>query len=98
MEALRALAIDEEQLGDRHPDTAIDLNNLTELYRSQGKYEQAEPLYQRALVLLEEWLGGRHPTTLIVRSNYAGLLRDVGRAAEAEQVEAQGRGQEAEGT
>ncbi len=32
---------------------ATSLNNLAELYRAQGKYEQAEPLYQRALAIRE---------------------------------------------
>src|SRR2546421_8997752 len=30
-----------------HPDIAQSLNNLALLYHHQGKYEQAEPLYQR---------------------------------------------------
>ncbi|MCC5637462.1 tetratricopeptide repeat protein, partial [Nostoc sp. CHAB 5844] len=28
-----------------HPDVALSLNNLAELYRSQGRYSEAEPLY-----------------------------------------------------
>ena len=38
-------------LGPDHPDVAASLNNLAELYRAQGKYADAEPLYQRALVI-----------------------------------------------
>src|SRR5262249_27712439 len=40
----RALAIREEVLGPKGPDTARSLNNLAELYRSQGKLTEAEPL------------------------------------------------------
>jgi len=36
--------------GIDHPDTATAGNNLAELYRMQGLYEKAEPLYQRSLV------------------------------------------------
>ncbi len=44
------LAICEQALGPEHPDTLSAINNLALLYVAQGKYEQAEPLYQRALV------------------------------------------------
>ncbi len=43
--AVRALAIAETALGKEHPDTGTSLNNLAGLYRSQGRYEAAEPLY-----------------------------------------------------
>ena len=33
------------------PDVAISLNNLAELYRTQGRYAEAEPLYQRSLAI-----------------------------------------------
>jgi tetratricopeptide (TPR) repeat protein len=36
---------------------ATYLNNLAELYRTQGKYEEAEPLYKRALVIHEQKFG-----------------------------------------
>jgi tetratricopeptide (TPR) repeat protein len=61
----RALAIREQQLGPDHPHTASSLNNLAELYRAQGKYEQAEPLFQRALAILEQQLGPDHPDTAL---------------------------------
>ncbi|WP_376753422.1 tetratricopeptide repeat protein [Candidatus Nitrospira allomarina] len=43
-----ALAIREQALGPTHPDVATSLNKLPGLYRSQGKYPGAEPLYQHA--------------------------------------------------
>src|SRR5262245_41160058 len=45
--AQRALAIREKALGPEHPDTAVSLNILGELYRVTGAYAKAEPLYQR---------------------------------------------------
>jgi len=49
------------------------------LYRAQGDYARAEPLYQRALAIWEQAVGKEHPTTRIVRENYEGLLREMGR-------------------
>ncbi|HEY6284719.1 MAG TPA: tetratricopeptide repeat protein [Ktedonobacteraceae bacterium] len=45
----RALTIWERELGPEDPNIASCLSNLAKLYTLQGKYEQAEPLYQRAL-------------------------------------------------
>ncbi len=56
-----------------HPDTATSLNNLALLYDSQGKYEQAEPLYQRALHIREQVLGPEHPDTAQSLNNLAAL-------------------------
>ena len=47
----RALAIMEKALGEDHPSVGTRLNNLAALYSAQGRYEQAEPLYERALEL-----------------------------------------------
>jgi len=44
------LAICERVLGPEHPDTLSTVNNLANLYRNQGKDEQAEPLYHCAHV------------------------------------------------
>jgi tetratricopeptide (TPR) repeat protein len=40
---------------------ATSLNDLARLNYSQGRYAQAEALYQRALVILEKALGREHP-------------------------------------
>ena len=53
----------EQVLGPEHPDTALSLNNLAELYHTQGKYAEAEPLSKRALVIYEQALGPEHPDT-----------------------------------
>jgi len=46
---------------------------LALLYKSQGKYQQAEPLYQRSLVIREKALGKDHPNTKTVRDNLQAL-------------------------
>ena len=50
-------------MGPEYPYTAATLHALAVLYQAQGKYEQAEPLYQRALAIREKMEGPRHPDT-----------------------------------
>jgi len=40
------------------------MNNLAEFFSSQGKYDQAEQLYQRALKIWEKVMDTEHPHTL----------------------------------
>ncbi len=53
---------------------ATPLNNLAGLYSSQGKYEQAEPLYLQALTIAEKVLGVDHPSTKKIQDNLDRLL------------------------
>ena len=39
----------EKALGPDHPDVAISLNNLADLYRAQGRYADALPIVQRTI-------------------------------------------------
>jgi hypothetical protein len=66
---------------------ATDLNNLANLYKRQGKYVEAEPLYQRALSIYEQQLGRDHLDTQTVRENYATLLRALGRDGATKELE-----------
>nr|MDZ8076775.1 NB-ARC domain-containing protein [Nostoc sp. DedQUE01] len=43
------LEVTKQRLGEEHPDVAATLNNLAQLYYSQGKYSEAKPLYLQAL-------------------------------------------------
>ncbi len=70
--------------GGKQVDHATALNNLAELYRSQGKYEQAEPLYQRALAIREKQLGAEHPDTATNLNNLALLYQTQGKYKQAE--------------
>ena len=63
---------------------ATSLNNLAGLYREQGKYAEAEPLYQRALKIDEKALGPDHPDVAIRLNNLAELYRAQGKYAAAE--------------
>ncbi|NJO75902.1 MAG: TIR domain-containing protein, partial [Leptolyngbyaceae cyanobacterium RM1_406_9] len=56
-------------------DVAVDLAWLAELYRSQGRYAQAEPLYLRALAISQAQLGENHPDVATKLNNLAELYR-----------------------
>ena len=52
------------------------MNNLGSLYKNQGKYDLAEPLYKRAIAILDSALGERHPNTILFRKNLARMKAD----------------------
>ena len=54
----RALDGKEKLHGAEHANTLMSVNNLGMLYGIQGKYEEAEPLFERALDVLAR-LGAR---------------------------------------
>ena len=54
------------------------------LYKSQGRYEEAEPLYLQALQLTRSLLGESHPDVATSLNNLAELYRSQGRYEEAE--------------
>ena len=60
------------------------LNNLALLYQSQGRYAEAESLYQEALALRKKLLGEDHPDVATTLNNLALLYESQGRYAEAE--------------
>ncbi len=70
---------------------ATSLNNLAGLYRDQGRYAEAEPLYQRSLVILNKALGSEHLFMAATLEGYAALLRLTGRHSEAEPMEARAK-------
>ncbi|MDJ0733398.1 MAG: tetratricopeptide repeat protein [Nostocaceae cyanobacterium] len=65
-------------------DYARSLNNLALLYKSQGKYEQAEPLYLQALELTKSILGENHPNYARSLNNLAGLYYSQRKYEQAE--------------
>jgi CHAT domain-containing protein/Tfp pilus assembly protein PilF len=57
---------------------------LSSRYDEQGRYAEAEPLYQRALAIKEKALGSDHPTVATALNDLAELYDEQGRYAEAE--------------
>jgi tetratricopeptide (TPR) repeat protein len=58
-------------------DTAVYLDN-------QGRYPEAEPLYEQALAIREQQLGPEHPHTADSLNNLAGLYHAQGKYEQAE--------------
>ena len=73
-----------EAFGPQDSRLAESLNSLAELYRLQGNYAEAEPLYQRSLTIAEQALGPDHPNVGTSLNNLAALYSDQGNYAEAE--------------
>ena len=73
-----------ENFGPEDPRLATSLNNLANLYEAQGKYTEAEPLYQRALTIYEKALGPEHPNVATSLNNLAVLYEAQGKYTEAE--------------
>ncbi len=58
---------------------ANSLHNLGEIYQSQGRYDEAEPLHKRSLAILEKTLGPEHPHVASSLNNLATLYYTQGR-------------------
>jgi hypothetical protein len=66
----------------------MTFNNLAVLYKSQGRYAQAELLYRRALAIFAAELRPEHPTLLACQENLALLLHAMGHQSETAPLEA----------
>jgi hypothetical protein len=65
----------EKVLGKEHPGTLTSIHNIALFLQSQGKYDEAEPMYRQTLALREKILGKEHPDTLTSMNTLAGLLQ-----------------------
>ena len=81
---LEAALKEAEAFGPDAVRLATSLNNLAALYHAQGKYAEAEPLYQRALAIRENALEPEHPDVATSLNNLAELYRAQGKYAESE--------------
>jgi tetratricopeptide (TPR) repeat protein len=79
----RALAIQEEVLGDEHPDVAVTLANAGLHLKALGRFDDARPLYERALRVLERTVGPADESVGTLLYNMAQLLRAQAEALEA---------------
>lgn len=84
---LEAALKEAEAFGPGDVRLATSLNNLALLYKAQGRYAEAEPLYKRSLAIDEKALGPEHPAVATSLENYADLLRKTGRLSEATNME-----------
>ena len=82
----RALKVLEEWGPDRF-DVGATLNDLAELYRSRGRFADAEPLYRRALQIYEKGnMSPNHAAVRTVLANLVALYIDQGRTPDAEKL------------
>ena len=58
-----------------HPQIALALTGLAEVYIVQRRYPEAEPLLKQALEIQEKAVGPAHPQVARVLLDYASLLR-----------------------
>ncbi len=65
-------------------DYASSIAWLAYLYKLQGRYAEAEPLYLQDLEITKSELGDRHPATATSLNNLAALYESQGRYGEAE--------------
>ena len=79
----KALEASRATLGDRHPSTLTSINNLGGLLHTQGKLDEAEPLWREALEASRAMRGDLNPGTLSFIHNLALLLKDQGKVDEA---------------
>jgi len=63
---------------------AASLDDEARLYHKQGKYAEAEPVYQRSLAIREKTLGAEHPDVATSLENLADVYQAQGKYAEAE--------------
>jgi len=59
------------------PSEDVKTDFLANLYKSQGRYSEAEPLYLEAVDILFHSLGSEHPNTVTVWENFVDFLEKV---------------------
>jgi tetratricopeptide (TPR) repeat protein len=71
-------------LGNDHPDVALWLNELALLEYTQGRYDEAQSLYQQSLEIRRKVLGEDHPDVATSLSKLAALFKAQGKFDKAE--------------
>jgi tetratricopeptide (TPR) repeat protein len=82
--ASAALTAAETQLGHGHPDTGRIAVFLAQLYRHEGKYDEAEPLHKKGLAIMEKAAGADTDEILNYRVSLALLYHVERRDQDAE--------------
>jgi tetratricopeptide (TPR) repeat protein/transcriptional regulator with XRE-family HTH domain len=82
----RALTVCERVFSPEHPDTAMGLLRLGELYRVWGRYKVAEPLLLRALAIYQQALPPDHLDIANTLNCLGELYHNLGRYKEAESL------------
>jgi Tfp pilus assembly protein PilF len=86
---IRAVAILEPILGEKHKETLLTQMSLAWTLQRQGKYSEAENIYRKILGPMIEVFGTTHRETLAAQNGFAIVLTDQGRYVEAEALSRQ---------
>ena len=70
------MQLSEKTFGPTHEMTATSYNDLAAVYVGMGKYDKAEPLFQKALKLFEDKLGPNHYKVGAALDNLGVLYRE----------------------
>ena len=65
-------------LGEEHPVTLTNKNNLASTYSETRQFDKAIPLKEETLKLMESKLGPQDPRTLTTKGSLAATLREAG--------------------
>ncbi|MBW2172566.1 MAG: tetratricopeptide repeat protein [Deltaproteobacteria bacterium] len=84
--AKHALQVAEKNDGPDHPNVALSLGNLAELYEAQKEYAKAEPLFKQSLEILEKAFGQDSPFLVPTLLNMASLYNNIGREEDAHRM------------
>jgi tetratricopeptide (TPR) repeat protein len=82
-----ALHAAEDNFGPYHPNTVLVLNDLAAIYRTMGRYGEAEETYNWALAVREKTMGMEDLLVAGSLNNLAALYEDLGRDPEAKMAE-----------
>jgi len=85
-ELKRSLVLFRTSFGDDHPAVAFALQNLAFDLETQGKLDQAKPVYEDAVALQKKIFGPEHPETIKAEVNYGDFLRKLGEFDKAESI------------
>jgi hypothetical protein len=66
----------------------LDPHYLLDLYRSEGRRKDVEPLLQRVLEIQEQSLGERHRSVVQTVTTLAGVYKEEGEKEEAKYAQA----------
>lgn len=77
----------EQRLGEKHPSTAISINNLACVLLEEDRPVEAEPLIRRALAITKDRKGSSHPDVARALNNLAVILQATNRISESETLQ-----------
>jgi len=64
-----------ETLGEKHPDSLMNMNDLRVTYTKQGRWQEAEKLGMQVLETRKRVLGEDHPDSLVSMGNPHRLIQ-----------------------